>query len=255
MFSSRLYSGTVFHRRVRPRVHQLQYRVFSMLIDLDELPVLHQSLRGFSWNGLNVLSVHDEDFGVDRSATLKHGVHEALKQHGIDEAPDRIFLSCYPRVFGYAFNPLSLYYCLREDGGIFALIHEVHNTFGERHLYVLPVNKPSKWIQQSTDKALFVSPFAHMDMSYRFRLNVPDEKQVIAIRLHDDNGLVLTASYTAEQRPLTSASLMRQVLKMPLLSIKVVSGIHWEALRLWIKRVPWFSHVPKKSPESAFDKS
>ncbi len=247
MFNSRLYIGKVLHRRVRPAVHQLEYRVFSLLIDLDELPHLQAKLRGFSWNGFNVVSVHDKDFGLDESAGLRAGVEQALTANGMDERPDKIFLSCYPRLFGYAFNPLSLYYCYRKDGSVFAVVHEVHNTFGERYIYVLPVNRDTKIIHQTTSKALFVSPFAHMDMHYFFRLNVPNEKQVVVIRLHDGDGLVLTASYVARQKILTATALATQVVKMPLLSLKVVVGIHWEALRLWIKRVPWFSHVPKNT--------
>ena len=247
MFNSTLYAGTVFHRRVRPTVHQLQYRVFSLLVDLDELPELHRKLAGFSWNGFNVFSIHDKDFGIDAQAGLRPGVDEALQSHGIHERPCKVYLSCYPRLFGYAFNPLSLYYCLREDKSIFAVVHEVHNTFGERHAYVLPVNEPAQWIQQAVDKALFVSPFAHMNMHYQFRLNVPDENQVVAIRLLDSDGLVLTASYSAKRKKLTSKSLAVQAIRMPWLSIKVVLGIHWEALRLWLKRVPWFSHVAKDS--------
>lgn len=247
MFQSRLYVGTVFHRRIRPAVHQLQYRVFSLLLDLDELPRLHSELRGFSWNGFNALSVHDKDFGIEKGAGLRDGVEAALINAGFNDPLDKVYLSCYPRIFGYAFNPLSLYYCHRKDGTVFAVVHEVHNTFGERHVYVLPVKGSPQWIQQATDKALFVSPFAHMDMHYRFRLNVPNDKQVIAIRLHDKDGLVLTASYSAQQHALHAWSLAKQVIAMPLLSIKVVAGIHWEALRLWIKRVPWFSHVRAKS--------
>jgi len=256
MFSSRLYLGHVYHRRVRPRVHQLKYRVFSLLIDLEELPELHNKLRGFSWNRFNMLSVYDSDFGVHRTMGLRAGVDQALTDADILERPSRVLLSCFPRVFGYAFNPISLYYCLRSDGDVFAVIHEVHNTFGERHVYVLKVeptrkrrvenvNKSMIWIQQHSSKELFVSPFAHMDMHYHFRLNVPNERQVLAIRLHDEEGLVLTASYTANQLPLTAKHIMLQVLRMPFMALKIMIGIHWEALLLWLKRVPWFSHVPK----------
>jgi len=247
MFNSKLYTGTVHHRRVRPSVHQLQYRVFSLLVDLDELPKLHRKLRGFSWNSFNIFSVYDKDFGAGNAPGLKAGVHKILQSQGITEEPNKVYLSCYPRLFGYAFNPLSVYYCLREDSSIFAVVHEVHNTFGERHAYALPVEKPAKWIHQSAEKALFVSPFAHMDMLYKFRLNVPRETQVVAIGLHDSEGLILTASYSARRQELTNKALAKQAIVMPWLSIKVIVGIHWEALRLLVKRVPWFSHVPQKS--------
>lgn len=247
MFNSRLYVGTVFHRRVRPAVHQLQYRVFSLLLDLDELPRLHKELRGFSWNRFNALSVYDRDFGIDYGIGLRGGVEQALKTAGFNEPLGKVYLSCYPRIFGYAFNPLSVYYCHREDGTVFAVVHEVHNTFGERHVYVLAADGSSQWFQQTTKKALFVSPFAHMDMHYGFRLNVPSDKQVIVIKLHDIDGLVLTASYTAKCRSLNAGSLAIQVMVMPLMCIKVVVGIHWEALKLFAKRVPWYSHVKTKS--------
>jgi len=265
MFRSQLYAGTVYHRRVRPKVHQLSYRVFSLMLDLDELPDLHRQLRGFSWNSFNVLSVYDKDFGVNASCGLRRGVELALVEAGVTEAPDKITLSCFPRILGYAFNPLSVYYCMRENGDVYAVIHEVHNTFGERHVYVLPVKNTSTvpeqgdaavgWIQQETDKELFVSPFAHMDMHYHFRLNVPEQRQVIAIRLHDDNGLVLTASYCARRAHLSSKALFKQVFSMPFMCLKIMAGIHWEALRLWLKRVPWFSHVPKNSARSSMTKS
>lgn len=254
MFNSKLYIGTVFHRRVRPKVHQLQYRVFSLLVDLDELPSLHRELKGFSWNAFNVFSVYDKDFGVSDTSGLKAGVNEALQAHGITEQLSKVYLSCYPRLFGYAFNPLSVYYCLREDSSVFAIVHEVHSTFGERHAYVLPVEKPAKWIHQSANKALFVSPFAHMDMLYNFRLNVPNETQVLSIGLHDKEGLVLTASYSAKRHELSSKALAKQAIVMPWLSIKVIVGIHWEAFRLWLKRVPWFSHVPKKTDRPPYKK-
>jgi len=239
-----------------------------MMIDLDELPVLHNHLRGFSWNAWNVLSVYSKDFGVDASQGLREGVDDALAASGITEKPAQVFLSCYPRILGFAFNPISLYYCLNADSEVFAVIHEVHNTFGERHTYALPVQKNEQnegcdfneqasntWIKQTTDKTLFVSPFAHMDMHYHFRLNVPNERQILAIRLHDDEGLVLTASYSATRRPLTSRTLLGQAAAMPLLFFKVVLGIHWEAFLLWIKRVPWFRHVPKDTAHASLTKS
>jgi len=266
MFKSRLYVGTVYHRRVKPKVHQLQYRVFSLLIDLDELPSLHQRLWGFSWNAFNICSIYDKDFGFDSTKNLRGHVETHLQVAGIAERPAQVFLSCYPRLFGYAFNPLSLFYCLRQDGSVFAVVHEVHNTFGERHAYVLPVTDDAgksgnihentmSWIQQKAGKELFVSPFAHMDMRYQFRLNVPNQKQVLAIRLHDEEGLVLTASYSAKQRTLNGRTLVLQTLTMPFMCLKIIGGIHWEALLLWCKRVPWFSHVPKSAAPSTTTKS
>ncbi|NND91125.1 MAG: DUF1365 family protein [Granulosicoccus sp.] len=249
-FKSRLYAGQVYHKRTRPREHTLRYSVFTLLLDLDEIEHLASRLWLFSHNRFNLFSFYDSDFGDQSGRSLSEFVHARLSEAGIHEVPARILLSCYPRVAGFAFNPLSLFYCLDTDDRCVAVIHEVHNTFGERHCYVLPV-KPdaattSDWIHQRADKALFVSPFAQLGMHYQFRLNMPDDRQVVVIRASDDEGLLITASYTAVRKPLTAARLGRYFLTCPLLGVKVVLGIHWEALRLWCKGVPWFRHQPKR---------
>ena len=250
-FRSTLYSGHVFHKRLRPREHALKYSVFSMLLDLAEIEDIASKLWLFSHNRFNLLSFHDRDFGEGRNETLREYIERKLRGHGIQSQPARVLLSCYPRVLGHAFNPLSLFYCLDDKGSCFAVVHEVHNTFGERHAYVLPVVAAAEddetWIVQSTDKELFVSPFAHMDMSYEFRLNLPAERQVVVIRVLDEQGLVLTASYTAKKELLSSPQLLKHFLTYPLLGAKVVVGIHWEALKLWVKGVPYFKHEPKQT--------
>ncbi len=251
---SSLYSGQVYHRRTRPREHKLRYSVFSLLLDLSQLDTLASTLTLFSHNRFNLFSFHDRDFGEAEKPdeSLSAYITRLLVAAGISTSPARILLSCYPRVLGYAFNPLSLFYCLDENGECIAVVHEVHNTFGERHAYVLPVDNsnaamPTQWIHQQAGKALFVSPFAHMGMRYQFRLNTPDEKQVIVIKASDDQGLLITASYIAARQPLTNARLARYFFTYPLLSVKVIFGIHWEALRLWLKGVPLFRHQPKDS--------
>ncbi len=260
--TSGLYTGQVYHRRSRPKVHELRYKVFTLLLDLQAIDSLVSRLWLFSRNRWNLVSFHDRDFGTGRSVpseSLTAYVERLLREHGEMRVPERILLSCYPRVLGYAFNPLSLFYCLDDQGAIYAVVHEVHNTFGERHAYVLPVADPDPgeggpedgWIHQRTGKSLFVSPFAHMNMHYEFRLNAPGERQVVVIKVFDDAGQWLTASYTASREPLTGARLLRCVSSQPWMTWKVTLGIHWEALRLWLKRVPWFSHVPKGSVPEA----
>jgi len=252
-YRSCLYHGQVFHRRVKPRQHTLRYRVFSLLLDIDELPTLDKDLWLFSHNRWNLFGFHDQDVGDGSDASLHEYVSRLLRQAGLQQTPARVLLSCYPRVLGYAFNPLSLFYCLDDTDQVFAVVHEVHNTFGERHAYVLPVSSnPSGtdpvWIHQSADKALFVSPFADMHMHYKFRLNLPAAKQVVAIRVFDEAGFVLSASYVANRQLLSATNLLQRFLSIPLMTFKVIVGIHWEALRLWMKRVPWFSHQPKHKP-------
>lgn len=249
--NSALFAGTVYHKRLRPTVHVLNYRVFSLLLSLEEIDALQKRLWLFSRNRWNLFSFYDKDFGERASETLEAYVHRKLNEANIDEIPAKILLSCYPRICGYTFNPLSLFYCLDSKGDAIAILHEVHNTFGERHTYVLPVSSAQKaqgkLIRQATDKLLFVSPFAHMNMRYQFSLNLPTQRQVVVIRAHDEQGHLITASYTAQRHNLTASTLLKYFFSVPLLSVKVVVGIHWEALRLWIKKVPWYSHVPKQS--------
>jgi len=252
---SALYSGSVYHKRRRPHVHELRYRVFSFLLSLDEIDALAKRFWLFSRNRWNLFSFYDNDFGDDFGDTLEDYVSRQLTLAGINSVPSTVLLSCYPRIFGYTFNPLSLFYCLDDAGELFAVLHEVHNTFGERHVYVLPVenstNDTSAWIHQSSDKVLFVSPFAHMDMSYQFRLNLPSEKQVIAIKVFDDDGHLLTASYSATRQAMTVANLFKKLFSMPFLTVKVIVGIHWEALLLWIKKVPLVKHQSKEDYQRA----
>lgn len=273
--SSCLYVGQVYHKRYRPREHVLRYSVFSLLVDLDEIDQLVKELWLFSHNRFNLFGFHDGDFGERCDEPLSDYVNRKLVESGIHKMPTQILLSCYPRVLGFVFNPLSLFYCLDKQGRCFAIVHEVHNTFGERHAYVLPVVDSTKtaeflpparqtdetaeflpeqnrdgidnWIHQQADKQLFVSPFAHMGMRYQFRLNLPEKKQVVVIRASDEKGLLITASYTAVRHGLSSSALAQFFFKIPLLTIKVISAIHWEALRLWIKGVPLFKHQPKRS--------
>lgn len=255
--TSRLYVGQVYHKRTKPASHVLRYSVFSLLLDLSEIDTISRRLWLFSRNRFNLLGFYDRDFGESASEGLSDYVHRKLGDAGIPTMPTRILLSCYPRVLGHVFNPLSLFYCLDEEDNCFAVIHEVHNTFGERHAYVLPVESMrhnvvesdggGEWIQQRVEKALFVSPFARMGMHYEFRLNEPDERQVIVIRASDDDGLVITASYVASRKLLNASQLFKVFLRIPFLGAKVVGGIHWEALKLWVKGVPYFKHQPKRS--------
>lgn len=249
--NSALFTGVVYHKRLRPAEHVLSYRVFSLLLSLDEIDALQKRLWLFSRNRWNLFSFYDKDFGECESEPLQDYVGRKLREANIDVKPDKIFLSCYPRICGYTFNPLSLFYCVDKNGDALAILHEVHNTFGERHTYALQVRTEEKsngkWIHQFSEKALFVSPFAHMNMTYQFKLNVPDQRQVVAIKVFDEQGHWLSASYSAQRHMLTAATLLKAFFTIPLLSFKVILGIHWEALRLWIKKVPWYSHQPKQS--------
>jgi DUF1365 family protein len=243
MTASALYLGKVGHHRRSPREHRLEYRVFSLLLDLDELPTLDARLRLFSHNRFGLLSVLDRDHGPGDGAPLAPYVRTLLAEAGVADADGPIRLLCYPRVLGYVFNPLSVYYCYRRDGRLRALVYEVNNTFGERHSYLIPVvEDDGTLIHQACDKAFYVSPFLPMNCTYYFRVQPPGERLSLAIHETHDGQPILDAWLTARRTPLTDAGLLRAIISMPLLTLKVTAGIHWEAFKLWRKGIPLFRH-------------
>lgn len=243
---STLYAGTVMHRRVRPRAHRLRYRVFWMLLDLDEIESLPRRLRLFSHNRFNAVSFFDKDHGDGSGRPLRPQVEAHLKNAGIDIEGGPIKLLCMPRVLGYGFNPLSVYFCHRPDGTLTAILYEVHNTFKQRHSYLIPVDPAADTvIEQQCRKLFYVSPFMDMDMDYAFRVGVPGDRISVAIRAADKDGLLLTAALSGDRQALTDGTLWRLLSIYPLLTFKVIGAIHWHALRLVLKG---FRLRPRPSP-------
>lgn len=237
--SSALYLGAVTHRRLRPKPHRLRYRIFSLLLDLDEIPTLVARLRLFSHRRFNLFGFDERDHADGSGAPLRGWVEGHLAVAGIDLEGGAIRLLAMPRLLGYGFNPLSVYFCHHRDGRLLALLHQVHNTFGERHTYLIPVattDDPSA-IRQNCAKAFHVSPFMAMDMLYEFRIRAPDDALNIVIRGTDADGPIIVAALAATRRDLTDAALLGAFLRTPLLTVKVIIGIHWEALRLWRKGI------------------
>jgi DUF1365 family protein len=236
MTSSCLYTGTVMHRRFKPKQHRLSYRVFWALLDLDELPALANKLRFFSRERFNLFGFYTVDHGDGSATPLRAQVEAHLKKAGIDLDGGAIRLLCMPRLLGFTFNPISVYYCYHRDGALTALLYEVHNTFGERHSYLIPVgDSASDALEQRCLKAFYVSPFMDMDIAYTFRVQKPAERIALVIDGADSNGRVITASLAGARRELTDGALLASFAAFPLLTLKVVAGIHWEALKLWIK--------------------
>lgn len=249
-FASGLYVGSVMHHRVKPVRHRLSYRVFSLLADLDELPRLDRELRLFAHNRFGLLGFNDDDFGpLGGESPLPSGEREikGLKQWaegqlaaaGI-EGGGPVRLLCFPRVLGFVFNPLCVWFCHRRDGTLAAVIHEVSNTFGQRHAYLIPAAAgPDGLVRQRCDKGFYVSPFMDMETAYHFRIRPPGglagEPLAVSIRQTDAEGPVLHAALTARRVELTDAAILGAWARHPLMTAKVVAGIHWEALHLWRK--------------------
>lgn len=242
---SAIYRGSVVHERVRPKRHRLSYAVFSLLLDLDELPELDRRLPLFGHNRWAPLSFHDRDHGPTTGEPLRPWVEARLHEAGLVADGGPIRLLCYPRVFGYVFNPLSVYFCYRRDGSLAAILYEVCNTHRERHTYVIPVEPSARGVvRQSCGKLLYVSPFNAMEANYLFRVIPPAEAVSVVIRQEDAEGLLLAASFRGRRRAMTGRGLARALAAYPLLTLKVTAAIHWEALRLWLKGLPVFPHSP-----------
>ena len=238
-FRSRIYIGAVTHSRVRPRKHKLRHGCFWLLLDLDEIETLGRKLRWFSFNRFNLLSFYTADHGDGGRKPIRAQIERHLEDAKIDIGSGRIRLLCMPRVLGHGFNPLSIHFCHREDDTLAAILYEVHNTFGERHSYLIPVSDDAqgKEIRQSCDKGFYVSPFMDMDMHYDFRVTLPEDRVAVAIKTSDDEGPMLYAALAGAAVELSDAALLRTFVTHPLLTLKVVAAIHVHALIIWLKGV------------------
>jgi len=245
---SALYVGRVRHHRFRPRPHALAYRVFWMLLDLDEIDRLAAKLKLFSHNRFNLYGFRDADYGDRSGRPLRPQVEQVLAKAGIAHDGGLIRLLTMPRILGYAFNPLSTYFCYRRDGSLCATIYEVHNTFGEIHSYVAPADVAEGSLRQDADKVFHVSPFMRLDMRYAFTVTPPGARVSVAIDGHDAEGRLITAVLSGQREPLNDAALLRLLASHPLLTLKVTAAIHWHALRLLAKRIPWQPHPVAPEP-------
>ena len=254
-----LYVGKVMHARLKPFRHRFSYRVMSLLIDLDRLDEANGQSRLFGVNRAAPYSFHEVDHGPRDGSSLRAHAQAIAQQQGIDLAGGRVLLLCYPRLFGYAFNPLSVYFCHRAFGDLALIIYEVRNTFGEIHAYALPVRPEDAGeagIRQVQDKTFYVSPFIAMAGRYHFRISPPSDYFRLRILQTDDNGPLLAATFAGSRRRLTSASLLRSLILLPLVSFKIIAAIHWQGLRLWLKGARPMPRCDKLSamPDTALHK-
>ena len=237
-----IYRGRVMHQRLKPLRHRLQYRMFTLLLDIDELPALDARLQCFSVGRFNLFSFRPDDHGDGTAKdvpALRAQVDARLALAGLPIG-GAVRLLAMPRILGYAVNPLSVWFCHAPDGPLRAIVYEVNNTFGERHSYLLggdEAQRDGPLVEQCSGKRLYVSPFLGVALEYRFRIEPPRERLSIGVSVHDsgDGSAVLNARLDAARTPLTDGALLRLLVTHPLLTLKVVAGIHWEALRLWLK--------------------
>ena len=242
-----LYLGDVMHARLKPMGHRFSYRVMSLLIDLDRLDEADRQSRLFGVNRAALYSFHEKDHGARDGSSLRAWAQRQAVAHGVDLTGGNVLLLCYPRLFGYTFNPLSVYFCYRADDTLALIIYEVRNTFGDIHAYVLPV-KPADvsaaGVRQAQDKLFYVSPFVEMAMRYHFRVSPPGKQVRLRILETDREGPLLAATFSGRRRPLSTPALLQAFVALPLVTVKIVAAIHWEALRLWLKGARLVPRLP-----------
>lgn len=227
------------HRRLAPRRHAFKYRVFSLLLDLDELESLNKRLWLFAWNRAGIVSFHDPDHGA--CSGLRGWLDSLLAAQGIvADGPRRVL--CYPRLFGYVFNPISTWFCYTKDERLAAIVYEVRNTYGEQHSYVMRAGDNDALIRQHAPKAFYVSPFLSMDCAYNFKIRPPGDDVMIAIAEEEAGKPILTATFTGKRQALTDGALLGMLLRHPLMTVKIIAAIHYEAVRLMWKGVARHAH-------------
>ncbi len=242
-------TGVVRHHRRRPREHAFDYRTYFLMLPMRALRAapagaLHR-------NGFGLLSFHDADHGDGRADALGW-LDELLSAEGIfvpGEAPGEAWLHTYPRVLGYAFKPVSFWYCHRADGGLASIVVEVNNTFGERHCYLLAGPGLAWGRELKARKVFHVSPFCAVQGGYRFRFMRTASRVVARVDHDDDVGPLLETSLSGHLQPLTQQAARAAFFGMPLMTLALIGRIHWQALQLWLKRVPFFR---KPAPPQAF---
>jgi len=253
-----LYSGEIMHNRLRPFRHRFISRVASVYVDIDELPALSRRLRLFSHNRFNVFSLHDCDHGPRDGSALRPWVERQLATTGIGLEGGPVRLLCFPRMWGYVFNPLSVWFCYHRDGGLRAVLYAVSNTFGEHHTYLIPAVPPADGepLRQQCAKRFHVSPFLPVSGTYSFRVHEPGERLRLAIRYRIDGEDTLIATQTGRHAPLTDRTLLGVLARMPAMTVKVMAAIHWQALHIWRKGATFHRRpAPPPNPVTRIDEA
>ena len=237
MINSAIYNGQVIHKRFKPKVHYFRYNVFSLLIDLSELETIDKEISFFSLNKFNLISFYEKDHGERDGSSLINWVNKNLEKNNIPTQDIKIKILCYPRILGFVFNPLSVFYVYNLQNKLITILYEVKNTFGEQHTYIFKITKDENLVQNKCAKKFHVSPFIEMDCNYFFRLLKPGDKISVIIDQYDKEDKILFASQDGIRTDFNSKELIKSYLKHPLMTFKIIIAIHYEAFKLWIKGI------------------
>jgi len=235
--SSSIYNGHVIHKRFWPKKHFFRYKVFSLLIDLSELYQLEKELTLFSYNKFNVLSFYDIDHGPRDGSSLVDWVKKNMTKNNISTEEITIKLFCYPRIWGYVFNPLSVFFVYDKNSNLVSILYEVKNTFNEQHTYIFKLQKSEELIEHSCRKKFHVSPFIEMNCTYYFKITKPGEKISVYIDQYDNENKLLVALQEGIKVTLNNKNLIKVFFSHPMMSFKIILAIHFEAFKLWVKGI------------------
>ena len=250
--TSAIYNGTVIHKRFKPKLHFFKYKVFSLLIDLSDLNILNKNISFFSYNRFNLISFFDKDHGDRDGKSLIEWVKKNLEVNKIEHENIKIKLLCYPRILGYVFNPLSVFYVYDNKEELISILYEVKNTFGEQHTYIFKVEN-NNLLQHHCEKKFHVSPFIEMNCNYFFRILKPSEKISVIIDQYQLNEKILYASQDGTRTDFTSSELIKSYLKHPLMTFKIILAIHFEAFKLWTKGIRFIKKKLKVNNNITFE--
>ena len=234
---SSIYIGNVIHKRFKPKIHFFKYKVFSILLDISEIDILDKSLKIFSYNKFNIVSFYDADHGPRDGTSIKEWVIKNLNDNQINTENIKIKLLCYPRIFGYVFNPLSVFFIYNKNSELISILYEVKNTFGEQHTYIFKTKENENYIKHRCKKKFHVSPFIEMDCAYFFKILKPSEKISVIIDQYDEEGKLLYASQDGDRIEFNNKNLVLSYLRHPLMTFKIIVAIHFEAFKLWTKGI------------------
>ena len=251
--TSSIYNGAVIHKRFKPKKHFFKYNVFSLLIDLSELEDLDKRIKFFSFNKFNLVSFHEKDHGHRDGSSLVEWIKKNLNENNINSKDIRIKLLCYPRIFGYVFNPLSVFFIYDSSEKLISILYEVKNTFGEQHTYIFKVKDDANLFQHNCSKKFHVSPFIEMNCNYFFRILKPGEKISVIIDQYQTDEKILYASQDGKRVDFTSKELLKSYLRHPLMTFKIISAIHYEAFKLWTKGIKFIKKKLKIKNNITFE--
>ena len=251
---SSIFNGIVSHSRLIPKKHSFTYKVFSILFDIDKLDETQRSCSLFSYNKFNFFSFYYKDHGEKNGSNPKNWILKIVKKEKINESNLKIYCLCYPRILGYVFNPITVWFIYSKNN-LKMIVYEVRNTFGEDHSYVFKLDKESQKLNHKSKKLLHVSPFISMDGSYEFSTNISNERVKIIIKEISNGEHLLTASFSGKAKPLKDKNLFLNFLLYPMLTLKVIFGIHFQALLLWSKNIKYIKHKKSKYNKISYNES